>query len=131
MSTPWRLAAWMMVSPASALTVSPFSLKSMVSVFPTGSFIFMSDLVREVLHDAADGIGRRLAQAADGCIGHGDVQVLQQRLVPLRRFHEMRGLRGADAARRALPARLVLEEPHQVQRRVARLVVLRQDDHRR
>src|SRR5437588_554771 len=80
MSTPWRFAAWMIVSPAKALTVSPFSLKSMVCVFPTGSFIFISDLVREVLDHAADGIRRGLPQPADRRVGHGDVQLLEQRL---------------------------------------------------
>src|SRR5262252_1179733 len=122
MSVPWRLAAWMIVSPAKAEMVSPFSLNSMVSA-ATGSFIFMSDLVREVLRDAADGIRGGLAQAADRRVGHRDRQFLQQRRVPLLRFHEVRGLRGANAAWRALAARLVLEEAHEVQRRVARLVV--------
>ena len=40
-------------------------------------------------------------------------------------------LLGADAARRALAAGLVGEEAHQVERGVARAVVLRQHDHRR
>src|SRR6185295_9510412 len=123
MSTPWRAAAWMMVSPANAEIVSPFSLNSIVSA-PTGSFIFISNLVREMLHDAADRIGCGLTQAADGRVGHRDRQLLEQRLVPFLGFHQVRRLRRAHAARRALAAGLVLEEAHQVQRRVARLVVL-------
>src|SRR5450631_4388955 len=119
----------MMVSPAKAEMVSPFSLNSIVSAFAASSFIFMSHLVREMLRDAANRVGRGLAEAADGRIRHRDRKLLEKRRVPLRGFHEMRGLRGAHAARRALSARLVLEELHQVQRGIARLVVLRQDDH--
>src|SRR5258708_23885595 len=102
----------MMVSPANAEMVSPFSLNSIVSAFPTGSFIFMSHLVREMLGDAADRIRRRLAEAADRRVGHRHGELLEERAIPLRRFHEMRGLRGAHAARRALAARFVLEELH-------------------
>src|SRR5689334_2986683 len=117
MSTPWRAAAWMMVSPAKAEIVSPFSLKSIVSALAARSFSFISDLVRKMLGDAADRIGRRLPQAADRRVGHGDRELLQERLVPLPRLHQARRLRGADAARRALAARLVLEEAHEVERR--------------
>src|SRR5690349_10082662 len=131
MSVPWRLAAWMIVSPAKAEIVSPFSLNSMVSAFPASSFILISDLVREMFRDAADRVGSRLSETADRGVGHRDRKLLEERRVPLLRFHEVRGLRGADPARRALAARLVLEEAHEVQRRVARLVVLRKDDHRR
>src|SRR5258706_15876877 len=105
MSTPWRLAAWMMVSPACAEMVSPFSLNSMASALPTGSFIFMSDLAREMLRDAADRVGRGLAEAADRRVGHRDREFLEERLVPLLRFHQLRRLGGADAAGRALAAR--------------------------
>src|SRR5688572_20685269 len=113
MSTPWRFAAWMIVSPAYAETVSPFSLNSIVSAPTGGSFIFMSDLVREMLRDATNGIGRGLPQAADRGIGHRDRELLEELVVPLLRLHQRRGLRGAHAARRALAARLVLEEAHQ------------------
>src|ERR1700682_5977301 len=106
----------MMVSPANAEMVSPFSLNSMVSAFPMGSFIFMSHLVREMFGDAADRIGRGLAEAADRSVGHRDGKLLEKRGVPLRRLHELCRLRGTHAARRALAARLVLEELHQVQR---------------
>ena len=123
----------MMVSPAKAEMVSPFSLNSIVSA-PTGLVhlhAIAAPRAGEVLRDAADRIGRRLPEAADRRVGHRDRELFEQRVVPLRRFHQLRGLGGADAARRALAARLVLEEAHQVQRRVARLVVLREDDHRR
>src|SRR6185295_16648087 len=102
----------MMVSPANAEMVSPFSLNSIVSA-PTGSFIFISDLVREMLRDAANRIGRRLAEAADRGVGHRDRQLFQQSRVPPGRFHQVRGLGGADAAGRALAAGLVLEEAHE------------------
>src|SRR5687768_14189319 len=131
MSTPWRAAAWMIVSPAKAEMVSPFSLKSMVSAVAASSFIFISDLVRKVLRDAANGIGGGLPEAADGGIGHRDRQLFQQLAVPPGLLHQVRGLHGADAAGRALAAGLVGEELHHVRRGVARLVGLRQDDHRR
>src|SRR5512142_2284515 len=127
MSVPWRFAASMIVSPAKAEIVSPFSLNSMVSALSTGSFIFIgspSDLVREVLGHAADRVRRRLAEAADGSVRHRDRELLQELLVPFLRFHELRGLRGAHAARRALAAGFVLEEPHEVQCRVARAVLV-------
>src|SRR5262245_51016800 len=128
MSTSWRFAAWMIVSPANAEIVSPFSLKSMVSAAAVArSFSFIrSDLVREVLRDAANRIRGSLAQAADRRVGHRDRELLEELLVPFLRLHQLGRLRGADPARRALPARLVLEEAHQVHRRVARAVVLRE-----
>src|SRR5579862_1166805 len=132
MSTPCRLAAWMMVSPAKAETVSPFSLNSMTSVPTGGSFIFIvSNLVRKMLRDASNRVRRRLSQAADGCVRHRHRKFLEKFLVPLGGLHQARGLRRADAARRALAAGLVLEETHEVLRGVPRLVVLREDDHRR
>src|SRR5688572_28288440 len=112
----------MMVSPAKAEMVSPFSLNSIVSAFPTGSFIFMSYLVREMLRDAADRIRRRLSESADRGVGHRHRELFQQRVVPFGRFHQVRRFRGADAAGRALAAGFMLEELHQVQGRVARLV---------
>src|SRR5687767_2857972 len=120
-----------MVSPAYAETVSPLSLNSMVSAPTGGSFIFMSYLVREMLRDTANRIRRRLPQAADRGVGHRDRKLLQELVVPLLRFHQVRGLGGAHAAGSALAARLVLEEAHQVQRRVARAVGFREHDHRR
>src|SRR3954471_15693492 len=112
----------MMVSPAKAEIVSPFSLNSIVSALAASSFIFISDLVPEVLDHAPDGIGGRLPEPADGGIGHGDGKLLEQLAVPPRRFHQLRGLDRAGAARRALAAGLVREELHHVGRRVARLV---------
>src|SRR5689334_21324343 len=108
MSVPWRLAAWMIVSPAKALIVSPFSLNSMVSALAASSFIFMpSNLVRKVLDHAADGIRRRLAQAADRRVRHRDGELFQQLAIPFRPLHQHRGLLRARAARRALAAGLV------------------------
>src|SRR5690242_4617999 len=101
----------MIVSPAKAEMVSPFSLNSMVSAFAaTRSLSFISNLVGEVLRDATDRVGCRLPEAADGRIGHRDRKLLQQCLVPPGLRHQVRGLAGAHAARRALAARLVLEE---------------------
>src|SRR3954470_13119201 len=123
MSTPWRPAAWMMVSPSKAEMVSPFSLKSMVWALAARSFIFMClNLVPEVLHDGADRVGRGLSEPADRCVGHGDRELLQQLPIPLRLLHELHRLGGPDAAWRALPARLVLEELHEVHRGIARAV---------
>src|SRR3954463_1441917 len=106
MSTPWRSAAWMMVSPSKAEIVSPFSLKSMVWAFAARSFIFMClNLVPEVLHDGADRVGSSLAEAADRRVGHRDRKLLEQLAIPLRLLHELHRLGGADAAGRALAAR--------------------------
>src|SRR5258708_39711695 len=113
MSRPWRFAAWMMVSPACAEMVSPFSLNSMPSALPTGSFIFMSDLAGEMLRDAADRVRRRLAEAADGGIRHRGRQLPPQTLGPLLRFHPVRGFRRADTARRAEPAPPLRDEAHE------------------
>src|SRR5690349_3630266 len=129
MSTPWRSAACRIVSPAKAEIVSPFSLNSMVSAFEARSFIFMrSYLVPEMLRHAADRIRRRLPEAADRGVGHRDRQVLEELAIPLRRLHQVGGLHGAGAARRALAARLVGEELHHVERGIARAVVLREHD---
>ena len=72
----------------------------------------------------------RLAEAADRGIAHRLAQLVEQFPVPHRPLHQHRRLLGADAARRALAAALVLEEAHQVQRRALHAVLLRQDDDR-
>src|SRR5258707_14523150 len=102
MSTPWRFAAWMMVSPACAEMVSPFSLNSMTSALPTGSFIFMSDLAREKCRDALGRVWPRRAVAPDGGVRHHARQLLQQNLGPLLRLHPLRGPLAGDAAGGAL-----------------------------
>src|SRR6185369_1459435 len=86
----------------------------------------MSDLFRKILLHATHGIRRRLAQAADGGVDHDLVQVFQRLVVPLAGLHELRSLARAHTTRCALAAVLVFEEMHHVQRRVARLVGLRQ-----
>ncbi len=188
MSTPWRAAAWMIVSPANAAMVSPFSLNSIVSALRPGrSSSFANPLcyrrkktrtrrnaesTERTLDDATPSNGIANIHAwlfsASSCPSvlsalHGFNQISSGKCLATQRiglgaawprpqieasaittesssssawshfFASMRcaALRGADAARRALAARLVLEEAHQVQRRVARLVVLREDHHRR
>ena len=58
------------------------------------------------------------------------VSSLQQRLVPVRRRHQLDRLLGADAAGRALAAALVLEEAHQVERHRLHVVLVGEDDDR-
>src|SRR4029453_13739478 len=133
MATPRRSATSISVSPANASTCSPFSLKAMISCARTASGAFIGlliYLVRKVFDHAGDRVGRSLAEPADRGIDHRPRQLGETRLVPARRLHQRHRFLGADAARRALPARLVGEEFHHVLRSVARAVVLRQDDHR-
>src|SRR5690349_14579621 len=106
MSTPRRSATSISVSPGSACTSSPFSLKAMSSWARAVSFIVLIHFLREIFDDTCDGIGRRLAEAADGRVHHRLRKVGEQRLVPPRLAHQHRRLVGADAARRALAAGL-------------------------
>src|SRR5581483_3644871 len=125
MSTPWRFAAWMIVSPGIAETCSPFKVNGIALCSSSAmSFMVVSsrDLVREILDHALDRIRRRLVEAADGSIGHRLRQLVQERLIPFRRLQQLNGLRRADAARRALAARLFGEEFHHVERGVARAI---------
>ncbi len=81
-----------------------------------------------MLDYAANRIRRRLAEAADRSVGHRLRQFFQQCGVPLRLTQQTDGFCRSDAARRALPARFVGEELHQIERGIARAVVLRQDN---
>src|SRR4051812_38715143 len=97
-----------MGSPWMAGTSTPSSLKA-----TSGR---SGDFMGEVLLDAANGVGRGLAEAADRRVAHHLRQVGEGGVVPARCFHQRSGLFGADTAWRALPAALVGEEPHHVQR---------------
>ena len=50
--------------------------------------------------------------------------------IPVRRAHQLDRLLGADPARRALAAALVLEEAHQVERHVLHVVLVAEDHDR-
>ena len=89
---------------------------------------FGLQLVGEVLHDAAHGVRRRLAEPADRRVGHGRPSSSSSVGVPALGRHQLDRLRRADAARRALAARLVREEAHEVERRIARAVLVGEDD---
>src|SRR5258707_11922538 len=81
-----------------------------------------------MLEHAEHRVGGGLAQAADRRIAHHGGELLEQRLVPARPLHQLDGLLGAGAARRALAAALVLEEPHQVEGHRLHVVLVGQDD---
>src|SRR3954454_22425798 len=83
MSMPWRSAVFSSVSPAYASAARPFSVIGIVSGLRTALMFGGSDLVREVLHDAAHRVRRRLAEAADRGVGHRQRQLFDQALIPL------------------------------------------------
>src|SRR6478752_909492 len=107
MATPARSAACRMVSPRKAWTGLPSRTNS-----TRGR---SGDFIGKVLLHAAYRVRRRLAQAADGSIGHDLVQVIQGGVVPMGRLHQLGRLRRAHAAGRALAAAFGGEEPHGVQ----------------
>src|SRR6476659_6275815 len=111
MSMPWRFAVWISVSPANASTPRPFSVIAIVWSWGRALMLF-SDLVREVLDDAAQGIRRGLTEPADRRVGHRDRQFFEQVAIPVVPLDHAGRLLGADPARRALAARLVGEELH-------------------
>src|SRR5437763_2131783 len=86
------------------------------------------DLLRKILDDARNRIGRRLAETADRRVRHRLRKLAQQRHVPRWLREERNGLLGADPAWRALAARFVGEEMHEIPCRIARAVTLRQHD---
>src|SRR5689334_24915201 len=104
----------MMVSSDRPTTALPFSLNS-TGIVAACAVLMRSmpglrsscDLVRKVFHHGQHGIGRRLPQPAYGCVHHRRGKFLEQGLVPLLFGDESERLRGAHAAGRALPARLL------------------------
>src|SRR3546814_20877299 len=81
-------------------------------------------LLREVLEDRHQGIGRRLAEAADRGVAHDLRQLLEQRRVPGLLAHQLHRLLGAVAAGRALAAGLVLAEAHEVEGRGRQVILV-------
>src|SRR6185436_16161841 len=132
--TPCFLAVSMIFSSGRPITVCPLSLNSMgiiASCWVVTRSIWLLHLLREIPHHRQRGIGRRLPKAANRGIHHRLRQLFQQRLVPLALLHEDHRLGGADAARHALAAGLVVEELHQVDRRLRGLVLVAENDDRR
>ena len=82
-------------------------------------------LFGEIAQHQIEGVGRGLAQTADGGVAHHLRQLGQQRRVPHRLRHQRSGLGRAHAAGRALAAGFVLEEAHHVARRVHGAVPVR------
>src|SRR5213075_1958706 len=133
MVTPCFLAVSMIFSSGRPITVWPLSLNSMgimASCWVVTRSIWLLHLLREISHHRQRGVGRRLPKAADRGVHHRLRQLFQQRLVPLALFHEDQRLGGADAARRALAAGLVVEELHQVDRGFRGLVFIGKDHER-
>src|ERR1700687_240979 len=115
----------MSLSSESAVTVVPFNVN--VTGFGGGCAatirsrtVFTAtgppsrDFLRKVLDDRERRVGRRLPQSADRRIHHRLRQFFQQRLVPTGPFHEIESLGCADAAGRALAARLLGKEFHEI-----------------
>ncbi len=137
MSTPLRSATSMIVSPAAAASsdaVQPEGdrlLRYRVRAARSSSLTFAARAGSSLITTHAIGFGAACpSPQIDASIIACD-KLVEQRRVPLRARHQRDRLFGAHAARRALAAGLVGEELHQVERRVARAVVLRQHDHRR
>src|SRR4051812_27856439 len=78
--------------------------------------LFRRKFLGEIFNHASERIRGRLAQPADRRVAHRLAQFSEQLPVPHALLHQQRRLLGTDAAWRALPAALVLEETHQVQR---------------
>src|ERR1041384_7856011 len=103
--------------------------------YPTGSLLILSplaerllEIIAEITEHAGQRVRRGLAETADRGIAHRGGELGQQRLVPRPGCHQLDGLLGSGAARRALAAALVLEKAHQVERDRLHVVRLRQDD---
>src|SRR6185503_9253156 len=103
MSTPWRFAAWMIVSKPSATTSLPFSLNgtgiALISsdVIAVIAFLVLPDLVGKIFHHAAYRIRRGLSQAADRRVRHRRGELFEQRAVPAGLRHQPERFRGTDA----------------------------------
>src|SRR5882724_7660172 len=113
----------MRVSSERPTTVLPFSLNSTGMV--AACAVLMRSiaclqpsryLVRKVFHHGEHRVGRRLPQAAYGCVHHRLGKFPQERLVPFGFLDELQRLRRADAAGRALATRLLGEELRQIPR---------------
>src|SRR5882724_1258078 len=128
----------MRVSSERPTTVLPFSLNSTGMV--AACAVLMRSiaclqpsryLVRKVFHHGEHRVGRRLPQAAYGCVHHRLGKFPQQRLVPGLFFDQPEGLRGADAAGRALTAGLLREELDEVPCGTGGAVLVRENHDRR
>src|SRR4029450_4268521 len=122
---PWRLAASIRLSSDHPATLLPLSVNDTGFDAGRGARLHAvrastatagpsRDLLREVLDDRQRRVRRRLAEAADRRVDHRLRQLLQERLIPSALLHQLERLDRADAARRALAARLLREELHQV-----------------
>src|SRR5579885_165725 len=137
MYTPARSAAWRMVSPGRASMFLPSSVKGTVRGLPRycgfAAMLLSASLefLRKIFYRTSQGVGRRLAQTADGGVDYHLRELLQQIEVPVLPLHQFHRLGGAHPAGRALATGLVLEEAHGVQGGGAGAVLVREDDDRR
>src|SRR5277367_3683249 len=112
MATPSRSAISIRVSVARAVTSRPSRTNVTVAASVcarisrvTAFMVFsLTQFVGKVFDDGVDGIRRGLPETADRCIAHDLRKLRQQRLIPSVPGDQHVGLRGADAARRALTA---------------------------
>src|SRR6478736_6856983 len=88
----------------------------------------LGSLIREMLHGGDEGIGRGLAKPANRRVAHGLGKLIQQFGIPIVALKQRYRLVAADTARRALAARLVLEEAQEVEHHRADVVAFREND---
>src|ERR1700752_432633 len=127
----------MRVSSALPTTVLPFSLNS-TGIVAACAVLRRSipclrssrDLVGKVFHHRKRRIGGGLPQPAYGCVHHRLGKFLQKRLIPSLFFHELERLCRADPAGRALPARFLGEELHEIPCGGRGFVLVREDNYR-
>src|SRR3970040_373212 len=114
---PWRSATCQMVSPGRASTSLPLRVNLIESliVLSRNPALLTNNVLAEMFQHHFQRVGGGLAEAANRGVGHGAAELLQESLVPNLLRHQLRRLLGADPARRALAAALVLEESHQVE----------------
>src|SRR5215813_13150770 len=100
---------WMSISRSSMKKVFGLSVSLIVRSCRSPTAQRLGELVGKVFHHADQRVRRGLTQSADRGVAHQLGELVEQAFVPLAVLHQLGRLLGADAARRALAAALVLE----------------------
>ena len=131
---PWRFAAWMIVSPGSALSSTPLrrnSVRSHVQRFFIRSVHLACQLLRKIFDHAGDRVGRRLPEPANRRVDHRPGKAPPAARCPISAARAARPPLRCRRGRACIDRRTHRQKAHQIQRGVACAVVLRKDDHRR